>query len=109
MFSHRDRVHRAISNLFSNALKFSPDNATVRVTLSHGVLDVIDQGPGIKETDLTRIFDRFYRSDEARALPGSGLGLSIVAEVVEDENGSIEAFNVPGGGAHLRMTLPTIS
>ena len=109
VFIHRDRVHRAISNLFSNALKFSPDNATVRVTLSHGVLDVIDQGPGIKETDLTRIFDRFYRSDEARALPGSGLGLSIVAEVVEDENGSIEAFNVPGGGAHLRMTLPTIS
>jgi len=109
VFIHRDRVHRAISNLLSNALKFSPDNATVTVRLSKGVLDVIDQGPGIKEADLHRIFDRFFRSDEARALPGSGLGLSIVSEVVTDEDGSIEAFNLEGGGTQMRMTLPTIS
>ena len=109
VFVHRDRVHRAISNLLSNALKFSPDGSTISVTLADGTLEVTDQGPGIKDEDLTKIFDRFYRSDEARALPGSGLGLSIVAEVVADEGGTIEALNAPGGGATLRLTLPTTS
>lgn len=109
VYIHRDRVHRALSNLLSNALKFSPDHSTVSITLSQGVLEVRDQGPGIKESDLTKIFDRFYRSDEARSLPGSGLGLSIVAEVVADEAGSIEALNTAGGGTCMRLTLPTIA
>jgi two-component system sensor histidine kinase MprB len=77
-----DAVHRAITNLLDNAVKWSPDGGTIRVELhttddGHAELGVRDQGPGIPPDDLPFVFDRFYRSPTARALPGSGLGLAI--------------------------------
>ena len=65
-----------------------------------------DRGPGIAEADARRIFDRFYRAEGARALPGSGLGLSIVRDVVERCGGRVEAAARPGGGATVGFTLP---
>lgn len=91
-------LERAVLNLLDNAVKFSPPGGRVTVRLSGGVCAIADQGPGIAEQDLPRVFDRFWRSDSARALPGSGLGLAIVAQyaariggTVSLEAGSLEA------------------
>ena len=62
-----------------------------------------DHGPGFAEADLPHVFERFYRADEARALPGSGLGLAIVRQAAESHGGSVEAANAPGGGALVRV------
>jgi two-component system sensor histidine kinase MprB len=68
----------------------------VTVRLQEGTLTVIDEGSGIAEEDLPRVFDRFYRSTESRAMPGSGLGLSIVRAVAERHGGRVRAGNAPG-------------
>jgi two-component system, OmpR family, sensor histidine kinase MprB len=99
-------LERAITNLLDNAAKFSPDATTVRVTLRGGVLTVDDEGPGIPEADLPHVFDRFYRATESRSMPGSGLGLSIVRQVVERHAGTVAASRSPYGGARLVMRLP---
>jgi two-component system sensor histidine kinase MprB len=102
------RLDRAVANMLDNAGKFSPAGTAVDVTLEPtGTLTVADRGPGVPDQALPHVFDRFYRADEARALPGSGLGLAIVAQVVEGHGGSIELVNRPGGGAIARLTLPT--
>jgi two-component system sensor histidine kinase MprB len=99
-------LERAFTNLLDNAVKWSPPDAVVRVTLRDGVLTVADQGPGIAEDDLPHVFDRFYRSTESRGMPGSGLGLSIVRQVAVRHSGSVEAGTAPGGGALLTLRLP---
>ena len=99
-------LERAITNLLDNAAKFSPDGATVHVSLSAGLLTVDDEGPGIPEADLPHVFDRFYRAMESRSMPGSGLGLSIVRQVAERHGGSVTASRSPYGGARLELRLP---
>ncbi|HZC25744.1 MAG TPA: sensor histidine kinase, partial [Actinopolymorphaceae bacterium] len=89
-----------------NAAKWSPPNGAVTVTLHGGVLSVADRGPGIAEVDLPHVFERFYRSAEARTMPGSGLGLSIVSQVAERHGGSVSAGRAAGGGALLTLRLP---
>nr|WP_246402034.1 HAMP domain-containing sensor histidine kinase [Jiangella mangrovi] len=100
------QLGRAATNLLDNAAKFSPPHGTVTVTLHDGALDVCDEGPGIDDVDLPRVFDRFYRSSEARGLPGSGLGLAIVKAAAERHGGSVEAGRAPSGGARLTMRVP---
>lgn len=97
-------VERAVSNLVENALKFS--SGPVDVVVAAGAVRVSDRGPGVAESDLPRLFDRFYRSDAARALPGSGLGLSIVRDMAESHGGTVTAFNREGGGAVIGFQLP---
>lgn len=104
----RMRISRAVSNLLDNAAKFSPDGGTVTVTVEDGVVVVRDHGPGLEPDDLPHVFDRFWRSPSARGLPGSGLGLAIVRHVAEGHGGRVEAANAAGGGAQLRLTLPTV-
>lgn len=99
-------LERAVTNLLDNAAKWGPLSGTVSVRLEHGTLAVDDEGPGIAAKDLPHVFERFYRSEESRAMPGSGLGLSIVAQVAERHAGSVRASRSPGGGARLSMTLP---
>ncbi|WP_141005410.1 sensor histidine kinase [Nocardioides humi] len=99
-------LERAVTNLLDNAAKWSPEGGQVTVRLSDGVLTVDDQGPGIAETDRTRIFDRFWRSDDARTMPGSGLGLAIVRQVAERHSGSVQATANASGGARLVLKLP---
>lgn len=99
-------LERAVTNLLDNAAKWSPPDGTVSVRLADGVLVVEDQGPGISDEDLPHIFERFYRSTEARTLPGSGLGLSIVSRAAERHGGSVEAGSAPSGGARLTLWLP---
>ena len=81
----------------------------VEVTVRDGELVVRDHGPGIDPADLPFVFDRFYRSPSARRLPGSGLGLAIVRQVAESHGGKVGAEPAPGGGALLRLSLPTVA
>jgi len=104
----RPRIERAVGNLLDNALKWSPDGGSVEVACADGTLLVRDHGPGIAESDLGHLFDRFYRAPSARGLPGSGLGLAIVAQVAREEGGSVDADNAPDGGALFRFSFPPV-
>ena len=79
---------------------------TIDVVVDGGSLTVLDRGPGIETGDEERIFDRFHRSESARSMPGSGLGLSIVRDVVARAGGSVLAARRDGGGAAIGFTLP---
>jgi two-component system sensor histidine kinase MprB len=100
-----ERIQRAVSNLVDNALKWSPSDGTVEIDLAGGELTVRDHGPGFADADLPHVFDRFYRADNARALPGSGLGLAIVRQAAESHGGAVSASNAPGGGASVRVSF----
>jgi two-component system sensor histidine kinase MprB len=99
------RVARAITNLLDNAAKYSPPGATVDVTVANGEVSVRDHGPGVAAEDAPRVFDRFWRSNDARQLPGSGLGLSIVKDVAESHGGSVTLERPLDGGARFRLRL----
>jgi two-component system sensor histidine kinase MprB len=103
----RARVARAVGNLLDNAVKWSPPGEPVEVTVDGGEVTVRDHGPGIAEDDLPHVFDRFYRATDARGLPGSGLGLAIVKHVADAHGGTVVAEQPPGGGALLRLSLPS--
>jgi two-component system, OmpR family, sensor histidine kinase MprB len=102
-----DRLRIAIRNLLDNAAKFGPPEGAVEVHLAAGDLTVRDHGPGIDPDDLPHVFDRFYRSLSARAVPGSGLGLAVAREVARGHGGTIAAEPAAGGGTLMRLTLPT--
>jgi two-component system sensor histidine kinase MprB len=99
-------LERAVVNILDNAVKFSPEGGTVEVRLADGVLTVRDHGPGIPADELPHVFDRFWRSPSARALPGSGLGLSIVARTVRQAGGEVSLAPAPGGGTVATIRLP---
>ena len=99
-------LERAVMNLLDNAVKFSPPGGAIAVRLEKGELTVRDHGPGIPADDLPHVFDRFWRSPSARSLPGSGLGLSIVALVVGESGGTVALEPAEGGGARARLRLP---
>ncbi|OLZ71390.1 two-component sensor histidine kinase [Streptomyces sp. IMTB 2501] len=99
-------LERAVVNILDNAVKFSPGNGTVEVRLTKGVLTVRDHGPGVPEDELPHVFDRFWRSPSARALPGSGLGLSIVARTIQQAGGEVTLSPADGGGTVATVRLP---
>ncbi|MEU3995419.1 ATP-binding protein [Streptomyces fungicidicus] len=103
---------RALSNLVENAVKFDRDGrAAVEIHVAGPAragtvrVEVRDRGPGIADDDLIRVFDRFYRAADARSLPGSGLGLSIVREVALAHGGAPYAFRREGGGTVTGFTV----
>ena len=99
-------IERAVTNLVENACKFDASGEPVEVVVDGGSLRVLDHGTGVPEEESELVFDRFHRSDEGRSMPGSGLGLSIVRDVVEAHGGSVHATNRPGGGADIGFQLP---
>ena len=99
-------VQRAISNLLDNARKFDPSGGVIDVRVCEGTVEVLDRGPGIVDGEQALVFERFHRSAEARTLPGSGLGLSIVRDVVERHHGTVRVGSRDGGGAAVGFTLP---
>jgi two-component system sensor histidine kinase MprB len=104
----RVRLERAVMNLLDNARKWSPDGSIVEVEVADGEVVVRDSGPGIDDADLPYVFDRFYRSADARRLPGSGLGLAIVRQVAEMHGGAVWAAPRSGRGAELHFRLPVL-
>lgn len=124
-------LERALTNVFDNAAKWSPEGGRVDVAMAERPvpngkpgsrsaraaknsaepvgrveISVDDQGPGIAEADRELVFDRFYRSDDARSMPGSGLGLSIVRQVISRHGGTVVATASPSGGARIVIELP---
>jgi two-component system OmpR family sensor kinase len=110
-----DRLQQVVSNLVDNASRIVGPGGHVRVELKaddgRAVLSVLDDGPGIPEADLPRLFDRFYRADSSRtrSLGGAGLGLAIVRAIVTAHGGRIEAANMPESGARMTVTLPALA
>jgi signal transduction histidine kinase len=108
----RDRFGQMLDNLIGNAVKFSPDGGRVEVLLrdegGDAVLLVSDTGMGIPRDDLGRLFERFFRSSDAtrRAVPGVGLGLTIVKAIVDAHDGTIDVQSDPKQGTTFRITIP---
>lgn len=111
----KDEIHQVIYNLVDNAIKYSSGGAVrVSLTMEEGnvVLVVSDNGPGIPEEDLPRVFERFYRVDKARsrAAGGTGLGLAIVKDTVTQRGGTVEASNrTSRGGAVFTVRWPAVT
>jgi two-component system phosphate regulon sensor histidine kinase PhoR len=107
-----DYLERAVSNLVDNAVKYTPEGGSIRITASRrGVqvaVQVSDDGIGIPESDLPRIFERFYRVDKSRSrdMGGTGLGLAIVKHVIQSHGGTIEVESALGKGSTFRVLLP---
>ena len=99
---------RAVSNLVDNAAKFDASESPIEVSVDNGRIAVADRGPGIAASDRERIFERFHRADTARTLPGSGLGLSIVADVATAHGGQVFVEDRDGGGAVIGLVLPAL-
>jgi two-component system, OmpR family, sensor histidine kinase MprB len=99
-------LERAVTNLLDNAVKWSPPGGTIRIRLNHGTLTVDDEGPGIAPRDRDHVFERFYRSEESRSMPGSGLGLSIVRQVIERHDGSVRVDESNDGGTRMVLQVP---
>jgi len=102
----RSALDRAITNLVDNACKFDASGGPIDVVVDGGTLTVLDRGPGIAEHEREQVFDRFHRADAARSMPGSGLGLSIVKDVVVRQGGTVFATAREGGGSAIGFTLP---
>jgi two-component system sensor histidine kinase MprB len=102
------RLDRAVRNLLDNAAKWSPRGEVVEVEVGEGVVSVRDHGPGIADADMPFIFDRFYRSAEARSMPGSGLGLAIVRQVAEAHGGRVTVEAPAGGGSRFVLSVPPL-
>jgi two-component system sensor histidine kinase SenX3 len=105
----------ALHNLIANAIQYSPKGSRVGVGVSNGdgivEIAVTDQGVGIPDEDLDRVFERFFRIDPARSrhTGGSGLGLSIVKHVVQNHGGDVRVWSQPGNGSTFTIRLPEAS
>jgi two-component system sensor histidine kinase CpxA len=110
---NRDLVRSAIENVLRNAVRYSPQDCPVQVsvTRSDAGLSILirDSGPGVPHTALERIFEPFYRVAESRDRDtgGEGIGLAITAQVMKAHGGSAKAANRPGSGLEVRLSLPT--
>jgi two-component system phosphate regulon sensor histidine kinase PhoR len=106
----RDRVRQVITNIVHNAVKFTPAGGRITITsrLLEGsiVVDIADTGIGIPKEDSTRVFERFYKGDKARAGEGTGMGLAIAKHVVEAHGGNIWVQSVEGKGSTFSFSLP---
>ena len=111
---HVDRslLMQAIVNLIDNAIKYSPDdtrvNISARIDANHVRIDVSDEGPGIMEVHIPRLFERFYRADKARSrkLGGTGLGLAIVKHIASVHGGEVGVRSSVGNGSTFTILLP---
>lgn len=104
-----EKMKQAISNLLSNALKYSIDTKKIFIRLYKTIndirIEIEDRGIGISDDELPRIFDKFYRIDQNESIPGTGLGLTVVKEIVEAHNGKITVTSKIGKGSKFSITL----
>ena len=105
------KLHDALRNLVANAITYGPEGSVIRIDAERidgrMTIAVSDEGGGIPDEDLSRVFERFYRVDKSRARDpgGTGLGLAIVRHLIELHGGTVRAENRPEGGARFTVTL----
>lgn len=112
VYADRNGVEQVILNILSNSIKYTKDGGVIKIYVgfvySDAYIKVIDNGIGIPEADLERIFERFYRVDKARSreLGGTGLGLSIAKEILDKNQGSIDIKSKVDEGTEIVIRLP---
>jgi two-component system, OmpR family, phosphate regulon sensor histidine kinase PhoR len=104
----RRMLQTVVENLAQNSVRYAGPGATLTLAARPGRLEVGDDGRGVEEDELARLFERFYRSDRARASRGTGLGLAIVKHVVVSAGGSVEAAGGPGRGLQIACSFPAL-
>ena len=113
VYADKDDIERVVLNILSNSIKYTKDGGEIKIYVGFVYTDayikIIDNGYGIPEEDLSRIFERFYRVDKARTreLGGSGLGLSIAKEILDKNGGSIDIKSEVGKGTEVVIRIPT--
>jgi signal transduction histidine kinase len=104
----RPRMIRVLaSNLIENAIRYAGPGARLQVSVGQGTLVAADDGVGVSEEEVPRLFERFYRADRARTSRGTGLGLAIVKHIVNSAGGTVEATGERGGGLEIRCLFTT--
>lgn len=113
VFADKDDIQRVVLNILTNSIKYTPDGGLIKIYVgfvyNDAYIKIIDNGIGIPEDDLNRIFERFYRVDKARSreFGGSGLGLSIAKEILDKNGGSIDIKSKVGEGTEVVIKVPT--
>ena len=115
VYADRDGIERVVLNILSNSIKYTGEGGTIKIYVgfvyNDAYIKVIDNGIGIPEEDLNKIFERFYRVDKARTreMGGTGLGLSIAKEILDQNNGRIDIKSKVHEGTEVVITIPTKS
>ena len=113
VYADKSGIERVVLNILSNSIKYTKENGNIKIYVgfvyNDAYIKIIDNGIGIPEEDLSRIFERFYRVDKARSreLGGTGLGLSIAKEILNQNNGSIDIKSEVGKGTEVVIRVPT--
>ncbi len=113
VYADREGIERVVINILTNSIKYTPEGGSIKIYVgfvyNDAYIKVIDNGIGIPEDDLNRIFERFYRVDKARTrkMGGTGLGLSIAKEILDRNNGSIDIKSEEGKGTEVVIRIPT--
>ena len=113
VYANKDGIERVVLNILTNSIKYTPAGGIIKIYVgfvyNDAYIKVIDNGIGIPEEDLNRIFERFYRVDKARTreMGGSGLGLSIAKEILNQNRGSIDIKSEKGKGTEVVIRIPT--
>ena len=113
VYADRDDIQRVILNILTNSIKYTPEGGNIKIYVgfvySDAYIKIIDNGIGIPEEDLNRIFERFYRVDKARTreMGGTGLGLSIAKEILDKNGGSIDIKSEVNKGTEVVIKIPT--
>ena len=113
VYADTDDIERVVLNILTNSIKYTPDNGEIKIYVgfvyNDAYIKIFDNGIGIPEDDLSRIFERFYRVDKARTreMGGTGLGLSIAKEILDKNGGSIDIKSKVGEGTEVVIRIPT--
>ncbi len=113
VYADKDGIERVVLNILTNSIKYTGEGGNIKIYVgfvyNDAYIKIIDNGIGIPEEDLTRIFDRFYRVDKARTreMGGTGLGLSIAKEILDKNQGSIDIKSKKGEGTEVVIKVPT--
>ncbi len=113
VYADKDDIERVVLNILTNSIKYTPDNGEIKIYVgfvyNDAYIKIFDNGIGIPEEDLSRIFERFYRVDKARTreMGGTGLGLSIAKEILDKNGGSIDIKSEVGVGTEVVIRVPT--